>query len=79
MHVCAPVLRTLFVVWGRGRAAQPSRAKQLHGTVGFAGVDQARLINGQAAPYLSHWTAFQNTSPLDRLGRDGHPTRGGPG
>ena len=53
----------------------PAQAAQLHATLG----DPERPVptEGEDMPPLWHWCAFNPTTPLAGLARDGHPALGG--
>ncbi|MBP6030176.1 MAG: MaoC family dehydratase N-terminal domain-containing protein [Sphingobium sp.] len=49
-------------------------ADRFHATLSL---DGAAATTGEAAPRLIHFCLCQPTAPMDALGRDGHPARGG--
>lgn len=53
----------------------PVQAAQLHATLGDA--DRPAPGPGEDMPPLWHWCAFNPTTPLAGLARDGHPVPGG--
>ncbi len=53
----------------------PRHARLMAATVDYP--DPARIRDGGALPPLWHWIYFLEGLPPGRLGRDGHPARGG--
>ncbi len=54
-------------------ALDPAQARRMQMTLD----EDATLAPGDALPPLWHWIYFLETAPMRRLGRDGHPARGG--
>ena len=52
----------------------PMRVAAMHATLGREG---AAPVAGDPLPPFWHWSQFWVAEPAERLGRDGHPARGG--
>ena len=55
----------------------PAVARMLSATLSSVRPADEAIENGTDLPPLWHWAAFHNQVPMDRIGPDGHPERGG--